>query len=36
MARLFEPGLMRIVLLIIIAMQILGFLIMRRIVDIEV
>jgi tight adherence protein B len=36
MMRLFEPGLMRIVLLMIIAMQILGFLIMRKIVDIEV
>jgi tight adherence protein B len=36
MSRLFEPGLMRIVLITAIVMQVLGFLIMRRIVDIEV
>jgi tight adherence protein B len=34
--QLFEPGLMRIVLFVAVGMQILGFLIIRRIVDIQV
>jgi tight adherence protein B len=34
--QLFEPGIMRLVLIVGIVLQVLGFLIMRKIVDIEV
>ena len=36
MQQLFQPGIMRLVLLGVVLMQIAGFLVIRRIVDIEV